>query len=310
MKCKISQVMLYKSIHTCAFEMSSSSTTSTSKPMIPALGTASSTNYCVYCGKSYTRKSSCDKHAIICEMTHKSKRLKSCEEEETTNVPSTLQLYNIIQELAFKQQKMEEKMDEMQKWIDKKKKKLNVIHWLNTQFAPPSNFEPRTRSLVVIQEDITVLIENSFAQTVSNILKRNLNPPKDGLVKEPIVCFTEKSSVFYIYKPKQDQQKEQQKEQQQDQQKENEWTKMTPDEFVFILRVIHSKLLNALCRWRDINNERIKYNDKFADLYNKTVIKLMGADFNQESTLSKIRAPLYNYLKGDLKNMVEYDYEF
>jgi hypothetical protein len=277
--------------------------------MIPALG-ASSTNYCVYCGKSYTRKSSCDKHAIICEMTYKSKRLKSCEEEETTNIPSTLQLYNIIQELAFKQQKMEEKMDEMQKWIDKKKKKLNVIHWLNTQFAPPANFEPRTRAFVVIQEDITVLIEQNFAQTVSNILKRNLNPPKDGLVKEPIACFTEKSSIFYIYKPKQDQQKEQQKEQQQDQQKENEWTKMTPDEFVFILRVIHSKLLNALCTWRDINSERIKYNDKFADLYNKTVIKLMGADFNQESTLSKIRAPLYNYLKGDLKNMVEYDYEF
>ena len=304
--------MLYKSIHSHTFEMSSSSSTSTltsisTKSMIPVLGT-SSTNYCVYCGKSYTRKTSCDKHTIICEMTHKSKRLKSCEEEETTNVPSTLQLYNIIQELAFKQQKMEEKMDEMQKWIDKKKKKLNVIHWLNTQFAPPANFEPRTRSFVVIQEDITVLIENSFAQTVSNILKRNLNPPKDGLVKEPIACFTEKSSILYIYKPKQQQNQQEQQEQQQ--QKENEWSKMTPDEFVFILRVIHSKLLNALCTWRDINSERIKYNDKFADLYNKTVIKLMGADFNQESTLSKIRAPLYNYLKGDLKNMVEYDYEF
>ena len=28
------------------------------KSMIPVLGTASSTNYCVYCGKSYTRKTS------------------------------------------------------------------------------------------------------------------------------------------------------------------------------------------------------------------------------------------------------------
>ena len=285
-----------------------SSSTSISKPTVPVLGTASSTNYCVYCGKCYTRKSSCDKHTLICEMTYKSKRLKTCEEEETTNVPSTLQLYNIIQELAFKQQKMEEKMDEMQKWIDKKKKKLNVIHWLNTQFAPTSNFEPRTRSFVVIQEDITVLIEQNFAQTVSNILKRNLNPPKDGLIKEPIACFTEKSSIFYIYNPKKEDQNQQ--DQDQTQEKDNKWSKMTPDEFVFILRVIHSKLLNALCRWRDINSERIKYNDKFADLYNKTVIKLMGADLNQESTLSKIRAPLYNYLKGDLKNMVEYDYEF
>ena len=264
--------------------------------------TTTTINACTYCGKCYTRKTSCDKHSILCELAHKSKRLKACEEEETTNIPSTLQLYNIIQELAFKQQKMEEKMNDMQKWIDKKKKKLNVVHWLNTQFAPPAHFEARTRALMVIQEDISILIEQSFPQTVANILKRNLNPPKDGLVKEPIACFTEKNSVFYIYKedttttatppPT------------------NQWTKMEPAEFVYLLRIIHSKLLNALCTWRDLNNERIKYNDKFADIYNKTVIKLMGADFNQESTLSKIRTPLYNHLKGDLKNMVEYDYEF
>jgi hypothetical protein len=246
-------------------------------------------------------------------MAHKSKRLKMCEEEETTNVPSVLQLYNIIEEMALKQQKMEEKMNEMQKWIDKKKKKLNVGHWLNTQFAPPATFEIRAKSIVVIQEDISVLIEQNFAQTVANILKRNLSPPKDGLVKEPLACFSEKVSVFYIYKEQIAETgktgeglsaaKEEQK-------SENKWSKMTPDEFTYLLRVIHSRLLNALCTWRDLNSERIKYNDKFAELYNKTVIKLMGADFNQESTLSKIRTPLYNYLKGDLKNMVEYDYEF
>jgi len=123
-----------------------------------------------------------------------------------------------------------------------------------------------------------------------------LNPPKDGLVKEPIVCFTEKNSVFYIYK--------------EDATTTKQWTKMEPAEFIYLLRIIHSKLLNALCTWRDLNNEKIKHNDNFADIYNKTVIKLMGADFNQESTLSKIRTPLYNHLKGDLKNMVEYDYEF
>ena len=134
---------------------------------------------------------------------------------------------------------------------------------------------------MVIQEDISVLIEQNFSQTVTNILKRNLNPPKDGLIKEPIVCFSEKASVFYIYK-------EHIAEKEEDQKSENKWTKITPDEFTYLLRVIHSKLLNALCTWRDLNNDRIKYNDKFAELYNKTVIKLMGVDFNQEATLSKI----------------------
>jgi predicted nucleotidyltransferase len=268
-----------------------------------------STNACIYCGKSYTRKTSCEKHTILCEIAHKSKRLKVCEEEETTNIPSTLQLYNIIQELAYKQQKMEEKMDEMQKWIDKKKKKLNVIHWLTTQFVPTTIFGSRIRSISVIQDDISVLVEYNFVQTVVNILKRNLEAPKDGLVKEPIACFTEKNSVFYIYKEVIIKSKTE--EEQPEEKREKQWTKMEPEEFVYLLKIIHSKLLNALCAWRDVNSEKIKNSDKFAELYNKTVIKLMGVtDFNQEATLSKIRMPLYNHLKGDLKNMVEYDYEF
>jgi hypothetical protein len=270
------------------------------------MSTTSVSNSCIYCGKGYTRKTSCDKHTLLCEIAHKSKRLKICEEEESTDVPSVLQLYNIIQEMALKQQKMEEKMNEMQKWIDKKKKKLNVVHWLNMQFAPTSTFEIRVKSLAVIQEDITILIEQNFTQTVVNILKRNLSPPKDGIVKEPVACFSEKVSVFYIYKEHSEETGEELK----GPKIENKWSKMTQDEFTYLLRVIHSKLLNALCTWRDFNSERIKYNDKFAELYNKTVIKLMGADFAQEATLSKIRTPLYNYLKGDLKNMVEYDYEF
>ena len=263
--------------------------------------TASTCNSCFYCGKSYTRKSSCDKHSIICEMAHKSKRQKMCEEEESTDIPSVEKLYTIIQEMAFKQQKMEEKMEEMQKWIDKKKKKLNVVNWLNVQFTPTELFEARAKSIVVIQEDITTLIEQNFHQAVINILKRNLKTPKEGVVREPIACFSEKASVFYIYKETKNES---------EQESTSHWAKMTPEEFVYLLRFIHSKLLNALCNWRNFNAERIKYNDKFAELYNKTVIKLMGADFNQESTLSKIRTPLYTLLKGDLKNMIEYDFEF
>jgi len=269
--------------------------------MSKATACASSSNSCFYCGKSYTRKSSCDKHTIICEMAHKSKRLKMCEEEESSDIPSVEKLYKIIQEMAFKQQKMEEKMEEMQKWIDKKKKKLNVVNWLNLQFTPTELFEARARTIVVIQDDITTLIEQNFAQAVVNILKRNLKTPKEGVIREPIACFSEKASVFYIYKANKNDS---------DQDPVSQWAKMAPEEFVYLLRIIHSKLLNGLCTWRDFNAERIKYNDKFAELYNKTVIKLMGADFNQESTLSKIRSPLYTLLKGDLKNMIEYDFEF
>jgi hypothetical protein len=272
-----------------------------------------STNSCTYCGKSYTRKSSYDRHLILCEVAYKSKREKKCEEEESTDIPSVAKLYAIIQEMAYKQEKMEEKMEEMQKWIDKKKTKLNVVKWLNSQPKPQRVFEDRVKSFIVIEEDVTTLVENNFVSATINILKRNL---KTGAqTKEPIACFTEKAAVFYIYKNQEieaegegEGEGEGEVEAETKTKTKESWIKMSQEDFVFMLRNVHFKLLNALCLWRDKNAERINSNDKFAELYNKTVIKLMGADFNQESTLSKIRSPLYNHLKEDMKN-VEHELE-
>ena len=255
------------------------------------------TNCCDYCGKTYTRKTSYQRHYIVCEIANKSKRLKLCEEEERTDIPTVAKLYGIIQEMALRQQVMEEKMEEMQKWIDKKKKKLNIVDWLNKNFTPSVLFQERVRSLTVAETDIECLLEDSFAQTVHNILKTNITAPTDGDYTEPFACFSEKNSVFYIYT------------------KANEtglpmWTKMTTEDFGFIIKIIHSKLLQNLCTWRDANSEKISRSDKLSDMYNKTVIKLMSVDFTQEALLSKIRQPFYTYLKGDLKNMVEYEFEF
>ena len=266
---------------------------------------------CNYCGKFYTRKSSLTRHTIVCELAHKSKRLRVCDEEEDSDTPTMNQLYKIIQEMAFKQQKMEEKMEEMQKWIDKKKKKLNVLNWLNLHFAPTTNFTDKIKSFLVSEDDILQMSEYNFAIVAVNILKKNLKKQDiedyahEGTTTttttgscndEPIACFAEKSSVFYIYKKESEEM--------------THWTKMTADDFAYIIRIIHSKLLAEVCSWRDRNSDKIRYNDRMSDLYNKIVLKLMSVDFTQEALLSKIRTPLYSHLKGDLKNMIEYDFEF
>jgi len=254
---------------------------------------------CKYCGKQYTRKTSHSRHTILCEIFHKNntetKREKICEEEEDTNIPSTKQLYKIIQELAIKYQNMEQKMNDMHKWVEKKKKKLNVLQWLNANVKPNLNIENWIKSIQATEEHIEILIEHNMVKTISAILNKKMSTAQSSEYIHPLYCLTQKANLFYCYNSE-----------------EEKWKHFSTEEFIVMLNEIHRKILNALCEWHDKNIEKINQSDKMQILYNKTMIKLMSATFTQDSQiLSKIRSELYQRLKTDLTAAItEYEFEF
>jgi len=260
--------------------------------------TSSCKHSCKYCGKEYTRKTAHSRHVILCEIFYKNntqtRREKDCEEEESTSIPSTKQLYNIIQELAMRYQTMEQKMNDMQKWVEKKKRKLNVIQWLNTTQEPNINIQNWIQSIQVNEDHVEILIEHNMAKTISAILNKKLVAAQDKTYIHPLYTVTQKANLFYCYVSE-----------------EEKWKHFSTEDFITMLKKIHGKILTALCDWRDKNIDRINQSDKMQILYNKTMIKLMSANFTQESQiLSKIKGEIYNYLKADLTNRIEYDFEF
>jgi hypothetical protein len=260
---------------------------------------------CHCCGKTYTRKTSYIKHVILCEVLHQTKREKKCEEEESTDIPSTKQLYNIIQELAIKYQNMEQKMNEMQKWVETKKRKLNVIQWLNINIEPSTSIQNWIQSIQVNEEHIEILIEENMFQTISAILRGRLKEDKKSSQttssaslskpqETPIYCLTQKANLFYCYNDE-----------------TNKWSHFTTEEIIIMLKRLHQKLVKALCEWHDNNISRINSSDKMQILYNQSMIKLMSVNFTQDSQiLSKIKNDLYQQLKTDMKNVIEYEFEF
>ena len=163
-----------------------------------------SLHLCEYCSKTYTRKTSHIKHTILCEVFHKSKREKICEKEESSDIPTTEKLYEIIQELALKYKIMETKMENMQKWVDKKKKKLNVLQWLNTNVKPQQTYTEWIQSITATEEHVEILIEQNITQTVDALFNKKLQTSLDenrspSIQLAPIHCFIQKVNIFYIY---------------------------------------------------------------------------------------------------------------
>jgi hypothetical protein len=243
---------------------------------------------CSICDKKYTRKSSLDKHNILCEFLLKSKREKIIDNEEAPDIPTYTELVNIVQELSLNYNYLKEKMKKMEKWIDKKKKKINVIDWLQSNRKPQLTFDIWINNLNIKNQEIEYLMENNIFQTINKIWEQMNN--NDNIII-PIVGFSQKNNLLYIYNSN------------------NQWINMKTEDFQYLLHKLQHKLLEGLSNWRQNNLQEINNNDSISILYNKMIIKIMNISLTPNNC-SKIHANLYNYLKMDLKNMIEYEFEF
>lgn len=250
------------------------------------------TNYsCSMCKKPYTRKGSLDKHVVLCEFRSKSKLELQVADEEASDKPTYDQLVKIVQELSIKYVKMEEKVSEMQQYIDRKKQKLDVVAWLNIHIKPTVGFLEWVNSIVGVEPSHFLYLlkpETTIFECLMEVFTYNLEKP--GFIC-PVKCFAQKSNILYIY----DHDLEA---------SSGTWREMELKDFVSLLKVVQKKLIGELSDWRKENQKLFYDNDRIADQFNKAVIKLMNITFVQDANMSRIKTGLFHYLKEDLDNLV------
>lgn len=244
---------------------------------------------CIHCGKSYKKKTNLDKHIILCELLSKTKKGILIEEDD--DFISQRKMYNILLELGLKFNRLEEKVDELNKWVIKKKKKINVIDWLNANIIPTTKFDILIEKIIIIQDDVKYLLENSFADTLNQIFSRNIYNLSEN--EYPIFAFVQKSNTFYIYED------------------ENmKWHELSKENLIKFLNRVHMKLLRVYGEYKKENASKIEDDESFSILCDKTSLKMMSVDFRQESILGKIKTNMYTKMKTDMKGLVEYEFEF
>jgi hypothetical protein len=259
--------------------------------MITSISTNNSSYSCPTCKKPYTRKGSLEKHKVLCEFKSKSKLDLQVEVEEASDKPTYDQLVKIVQEFAIKHGKLEEKVNEMQQYIDRKKKKVDVIAWLNTHVKPTTGYLEWVNIIVTVEpshfqyllKPETTIFDLIHEVFVYNFLKRDFICP--------FTCFAQKNGIFYICEPLADG-------------SSFSWKELVLADFVMLLKRVQKKLLGELSEWRKTNQKLFYENDKVSDQFNKAVIKLMNITFVQDANMSRIKNGLYHYLKKDLDCLV------
>jgi len=256
---------------------------------------------CSCCGKEYRRKTNLDKHFILCEIVHKAKRKDKRIDKETEEIneemPSQKQMYKMFLELALKYNKLEEKVELMSKFVDKTKKKINILDWLNTSsnLKPELIFDNLADSISIVDSDLDLLFNTTFYDMLNEIFIRNIYNKDESEIS--LFAFIQKTNTIYVYTKDITS-------------LESVWIELSREKLIYFLNKVHFKIVKALSEWNKKNIDKISSSDKMAEMYTKAKIKLMGIDFKHEQTLSKIKLSIYNKMKKDMKSLIEYDFEF
>jgi hypothetical protein len=249
---------------------------------------------CVHCGKSYKKRINLDKHFTICDLLQQGKNKRILEEDEEIQIPSQKKMFQMLIELGQKYNKLEEKMDELNKWVIKKKKKINVLEWLNANLTPTILFEDIINKIVFTDEDVPFLMENTFNDTLNHIFSKTIYNFNEENIN-PLFAFAQKANIFYIYSVIDN---------------TKCWTEFSREQLIKFLNKVHMKIIKTFYDWKITKAAEIKESDKFAISCDKTLLKLMTPEFKQESVLSKIKSMMYQKMKTDMKALIEYEFEF
>jgi hypothetical protein len=263
------------------------------------------TSTCDYCGRQYKRISFLDKHKIPCKVlfVERAKRLSAKEpifqcEEET--MFSLKQVNLILSEVILQNKKMQEEINQLQKFIFKTKIKINILDWLPLHVSPTYSFLSFLNNIIVTSPyHVECLQENKILDIIELVLNDTVKKEKDNVF--PLFCFNEK---IYIYTLPQSIQSNQVNPNESDR-----WREMSRLELVHFMNRIHKKIMNQIKEWRDANDLLIKNNEIYYNINHKLSIKIMDVDFNKDATLNKIRAFLFSTFKKDVKSIVEYEFE-
>lgn len=240
---------------------------------------------CKYCGKTYRRSSYLTKHQLTCEFLSKTPKELRLETEEREDTPSVRQLYEIIMEMTIKYSKLEKKVEELTKYTESKKRKIDVIEWLNNNYSLKTNYNNFISSINLDITHLKLVFETDLITGIYQILLNYLS----DINNLPIKAFDQKDNVLFIFN--------------------DTWNKIKNEDFIALINIIRKQLNSLLIKWQETNNKKLS-NETFAKIYMKNCQKVLGCNLSKEKIMDKLHKDIYKHIKINLKNIVEYEFGF
>ena len=233
---------------------------------------------CIHCGKDYKNNTSLNKHVILCELLTRQKQTG----DDIVVTPSNKILFQMLIDLGNRYKILEEKLQYVE--VSSRKKKINVIEWLNENHKIPVNFSDV--NIEIQKGDIDRLFEATLVDVFNGIFKR-----LEEYQNIPLFAFAQKKNSFYCCEG-------------------GYWSEMKHEDFIRFFGGIRIKLSKCLLAWKQENIAEISSCDRMAQMYDSTNLKLMKYDFNNKTTCGRLKSMLFSHIKKNIKPIIEFELDF
>ncbi len=238
--------------------------------------------YSCSCGKEYKQLRSFQEHRSMCEVIRSTKQRNI---DYLTEVPSMVDMWFIVKNLTKKCQSLESEVKKLKNYINKEKKKLSIIDWLNNNFKVKTDCLNYFKTVQLCQEDLQMIFKHGFINGMLIILTNILT-----ISKEHIKAFDQKLNTLFVCNC-------------------NGWKILDHDDFKKLVEIIHKKIYQELSIYNK-NNVMIIDDLSNNDTWYKNIKKVTGGNIDYDDSVKKIRFKLYNQIKYNLKNVIEYEFSF
>jgi hypothetical protein len=258
---------------------------------------------CFYCKKeySYKKKGEYERHIILCELISESNK-KKYDEEDEEDVPSNVELYKIIKELSIQNKKLSDKVNLLEKMIQRgtSLKKVDILDRLKL-FNPLETYNEWIRSIEITEEDIESLITDTIPQVISTIISRNIAERSSTDIL-PIISSDLKKSMIYIYDVNYTTHLSPSSSPEQSGyiSSSPEWMKMEPEHYMKLIPTFYQNLYKTFkTKWTK-TNKGFRY--MFDEIESKIIEKLTSIDIENanNTTNRKIWQSLYSLVSKEI----------
>lgn len=284
---------------------------------------------CNICSKQYIRKDAFDKHYLLCNFNFEKSRSELRYNGENLTAPniSNEKIYLLLIDLSNKYNKLQADYDELKKFVITKRKKINIVDYLNNNCITCGsidfdNYIEYIISEIMIHgvynngqkdydnEYLNLIFENDFINGMVRILSKIIINEREKKLL-PIKVFQQKDEI-YVLRQGNDESQDKDRGRDEDKIEEMYWETMKYEDFKLFIKKIHKKIINLFAIWQKSVEYKMK-DEKFNEIYLANMKKMLGQSKVGCGTHGDIYLTIKNKLQKSIsenfKNVVSIELE-